>query len=168
MKQDGTLAKLSKKEASKLNKEMYKLNKNLEGVRTMDKLPKAMFVIDAKKEDIAVKEANILGIPVVALVDTNSNPDVIKFVIPGNDDAIRSIKLVTGIISDCVANGRKAFAAGVAKAREEAEEESAEEAGEEIKVIDEKVEELVAGDIKLKEDEALPKDVPIKRKKKVK
>jgi small subunit ribosomal protein S2 len=168
IKEDGTMAKLSKKEASKLTKEMYKLNKNLEGVRAMDKLPKAMFVIDAKKEDIAVKEANILGIPVVALVDTNSNPDVIKFVIPGNDDAIRSIKLVTGIISDCVANGRKAFAAGVAKAREEAEEESAEEAGEEIKVIDEKVEELVAGDIKLKEDEALPKDVPIKRKKKVK
>ena len=168
IKEDGTMAKLSKKEASKLNKEMYKLNKNLEGVRAMDKLPKAMFVIDAKKEDIAVKEANILGIPVVALVDTNSNPDVIKFVIPGNDDAIRSIKLVADIISNCIANGRKTFAAGIAKAREEAEEDAAEEAGEEIKVIDEKVEELVAGDIKLKEDEALPKDVPIKRKKKVK
>ena len=167
IKEDGTMAKLSKKEASKLNKEMYKLNKNLEGVRTMDKLPKAMFVIDAKKEDIAVKEANILGIPVVGLVDTNSNPDVIKYVIPGNDDAIRSIKLVTGIISDCIAGGKKAFAAGEAKAKKEAEEEAeeqAEESGEEIKVIDEKVEELVAGDLKLKEDEALPKDVPIKRK----
>ena len=164
IKEDGTMAKLSKKEASKLNKEMYKLNKNLEGVRSMDKLPKAMFVVDAKKEDIAVKEANILGIPVVALVDTNSNPDVIKYVIPGNDDAIRSIKLVTGIISDCIANGKKAFAAGEAKAKKDAEDEAAEEAGEEIKVIDEKVEELVAGDIKLKEDESLPKDVPIKRK----
>ena len=167
IKEDGTMAKLSKKEASKLNKEMYKLNKNLEGVRSMDKLPKAMFVIDAKKEDIAVKEANILGIPVVALVDTNSNPDVIQYVIPGNDDAIRSIKLVTGIISDCIANGKKAFAAGEAKAKREAEEEAAEESGEEIKVIDEKVEELVAGDIKLKEDESLPKDVPIKRKSKI-
>ena len=134
----------------------------------MDKLPKAMFIIDAKKEDIAVKEANILKIPVVALVDTNSNPDVIQYVIPGNDDAIRSIKLVTGIISESIAGGKNAFAAGVAKAKEEAEEEAAEEAGEEIKVIDEKVEELVAGDIKLKEDETLPKDVPIKRKKKVK
>ncbi len=164
IKEDGTMAKLSKKEASKLNKEMYKLNKNLEGVRSMDKLPKAMFVVDAKKEDIAVKEANILGIPVVALVDTNSNPDVIRYVIPGNDDAIRSIKLVTGIVADSIANGKKAFAAGEAKAREEAEEEAAEESGEEIKVIDEKVEELVAGDIKLKEDESLPKDVPIKRK----
>lgn len=168
IKEDGTMAKLSKKEASKLTKEMYKLNKNLEGVRAMDKLPKAMFVIDAKKEDIAVKEANILKIPVIALVDTNSNPDVIQHVIPGNDDAIRSIKLVTGIISECIAGGKKAFAASEAKAKKDAEEEAAEESGEEIKVIDEKVEELVAGDIKLKEDEALPKDVPIKRKKKVK
>ena len=146
IKEDGTMAKLSKKEASKLNKEMYKLNKNLEGVRSMDKLPKAMFIIDAKKESIAVKEANILGIPVVALVDTNSNPDVITYVIPGNDDAIRSIKLVTGIVSDSIANGKQVFAAGEAKAKKEAEEEAAEEAGEEITVIDEKVEELVAGD----------------------
>jgi len=166
IKEDGTMAKLSKKEASKLNKEMYKLNKNLEGVRSMEKLPKAMFVIDAKKEDIAVKEANILGIPVVALVDTNSDPDVIKYVIPGNDDAIRSIRLIASIISDCVANGRQAFMAGEAKAKreaEEAEEEARGEEGEKIKVIDEKVEELVAGDLKLKEDE-LPKDVPIKKK----
>lgn len=168
IKEDGTMAKLSKKEASKLNKEMYKLNKNLEGVRTMDKLPKAMFVIDAKKEDIAVKEANILGIPVVALVDTNSDPDIIQYVIPGNDDAIRSIKLVTGIISDCIMGGRKAFAVNEAKATQEAEEEAAEETDDGIKVIDEKVEELVAGDIKLKEDETLPKEVPIKRKKQIK
>lgn len=167
IKEDGTMAKLSKKEASKLNKEMYKLNKNLEGVRSMDKLPKAMFVVDAKKEDIAVKEANILGIPVVALVDTNSDPDVIKYVIPGNDDAIRSIKLITSMVSECVAGARKAFAAGVAQAKKDAEEEAAEEAGESIKVIDEKVEELVAGDLKLKEDEAMPKDVPIKRKAKI-
>ena len=164
IKEDGTMAKLSKKEASKLNKEMYKLNKNLEGVRSMDKLPKAMFVVDAKKEDIAVKEANILHIPVVALVDTNSNPDVIQYVIPGNDDAIRSIKLVVGIISECIADGKKAFAAGEAKAKADAEEEETVEESEEIKVIDEKVEELVAGDLKLKEDEALPKDVPIKKK----
>lgn len=167
IKEDGTMAKLSKKEASKLTKEMYKLNKNLEGVRSMDKLPKAMFVIDAKKEDIAVKEANILGIPVIALVDTNSNPDVIKYVIPGNDDAIRSIRLITGIISDCITNGRQAFMAGEAKAKKEAleaeEEARGDDEGEGIKVIDEKVEELVAGDLKLKEDE-LPKDVPIKKK----
>ncbi|MDD5136406.1 MAG: 30S ribosomal protein S2, partial [Candidatus Omnitrophica bacterium] len=146
IKEDGTMAKLSKKEASKLNKEMFKLNKNLEGVRSMEKLPKAMFVIDAKKEDIAVKEANILKIPVVALVDTNSNPDVIQYVIPGNDDAIRSIRIVAGLMSEAIIEGKKAFAAGEAKAKKEAEEEEAEEAGEEIKVIDEKAEELVAGD----------------------
>jgi small subunit ribosomal protein S2 len=165
MKEDGTLAKLSKKESAKLNREMVKLNKNLEGIRAMDKLPRAIFVIDAKKEDIAVKEARKLGIPVVALVDTNSDPDLIDYVIPGNDDAIRSIKLVTGIIADTIQEGKEAFVAGELKAREEAAAALGEEE-EEIKVVDEKIEELVAGDIKLKEDEELPKDVPIKRKKK--
>lgn len=167
LKEDGTFAKLSKKEASKLNKEMFKLNKNLEGVRAMDKLPKAMYVVDAKKEDIAVKEAKALGIPVVALVDTNSDPDLVGYVIPGNDDAIRSIKLVTSVIANSVIEGREAFKVSEAKAREEAEEEAAEE-GEEIKVVDEKIEELVEGDLKLKEDESLPKEVPIKRRKKAK
>ena len=97
MKEDGTLAKLSKKEASKLNKEMVKLNKCLEGVRRMDKLPKALFVVDSKKEEIAIKEAKILGIPIIALVDTNCDPDLINFVIPGNDDAIRSIRLISSL-----------------------------------------------------------------------
>lgn len=163
IKEDGTMDKLSKKEASKLNKEMYKLNKNLEGIRSMDKLPKAMVVIDAKKEDIAVKEANTLKIPVVALVDTNSNPDVIQYVVPGNDDAIRSIKLISALFADAVMQGKQAFAASEAKAKEEAEETAA-DSGEVIKVIDEEVEELVAGDLKLKEEETLPKDVPIKKK----
>ena len=161
IKEDGTMAKLSKKEASKLTKEMHKLNKNLEGIRGMDKLPKAIFVIDAKKEDIAVKEARKLGIPVVALVDTNSNPDLIDYIIPGNDDAIRSIKLVTSIVADAVLAGRDAFAQGEIKAREE---KAAADEAQGIKVIDEEVEELVEGDLKLKEDEKLPKDVPIKRR----
>lgn len=173
IKEDGTMAKLSKKEAAQLNKEMFKLNKNLEGVRAMTKPPKAMFVVDSKKEEIAVKEAKKLGIPVVALVDTNCDPDPIDYVIPGNDDAIRSIKLVVGLIATSILEGREEFAAGEAqKAREAAEAEAAEAEeetqGEEIKVIDAEVEELVEGDIKLKEDEAAPKDVPIKRKKKVK
>jgi len=168
MKEDGTLAKLSKKEAAKLNREMIKLNKNLEGIRGMDKLPKAVFVVDSKKEDIAVKEAKRLGIPVVALVDTNSDPDLVDYVIPGNDDAIRSIKLVTSVIAETVQNGKEAFAVGVIKAKEEAAAAEAEEAGEGIKVVDEKIEELVEGDLKLKEDESLPKDVPIKKRKKVK
>lgn len=167
MKEDGRLAKLSKKEASQLNKERFKLNKNLEGVRAMDKPPKALFIIDSKKEDIAVKEAKKLGIPVVALVDTNSDPDVIDYIIPGNDDAIRSIRAITGLISECIQTGKQDFAASEIKAKEAAEaEEEAEEEGEEIKVVDTKIEELVEGDIKLKEDEEKPKDVPIKRKKK--
>ena len=168
MKEDGTMAKLAKKEVSKLNKELFKLNKNLEGIRSMDKLPKAMFVVDAKKEDIAVKEARTLGIPVVALVDTNSDPDKIGYVIPGNDDAIRAIKLVTGLIADSVLEGKEAFKAGVVKAREEAAAAAAEAEGEEVTVVDEKIEELVEGDLKLKEDEEKPKDVPIKKRKKMK
>ena len=164
IKEDGTLAKLSKKEASKLNKEMYKLNKNLEGVRSMDKLPKAIFVIDSKREEIAVKEAKILGIKVVGLVDTNSDPDLIDYIVPGNDDAIRSIKLVTSLIADSVLEGRENFTAGEVRAKKEAEAEAAAEAGEEIKVIDPEVEQLVEGDIKLKEDEEMQKDVPIKRR----
>jgi small subunit ribosomal protein S2 len=144
---------------------MVKLNKNLEGIRGMDKLPKAIFVVDAKKEDIAVKEAKKLGIPIIALVDTNSDPDPIEYVIPGNDDAIRSIKLVTSIIADTVREGREAFVAGELMFNEHAAAAVAEEEGEAITVIDEKIEELVEGDLKLKEDEALPKDVPIKKKK---
>ena len=168
MKEDGTMAKLSKKEVSALNKELFKLNKNLEGIRSMDKLPKVMFVVDAKKEEIAVKEANTLKIPVVALVDTNSDPDKIEYVVPGNDDAIRSIKLVTSTIADSILAGKEAFKAGIARAKAEAEAEAeeAEEDDESIKVVDPKIEELVEGDIKLKEDEELPKDVPIKKKKK--
>ena len=172
MKEDGTLAKLSKKEASKLNKEMFKLNRNLEGVRTMERPPKAVYIVDSKKEEIAVKEAKKLGIPIVALVDTNCDPDIINYVIPGNDDAIRSIKLVTNIIANSIIEGKEAFARSEAEAETEAEEEEAtrqaEEGASEIKVIDPKIEELVEGDIKLKDDEAAPKDVPIKRKKKVK
>jgi small subunit ribosomal protein S2 len=168
MKEDGTMAKLSKKEVSALNKELVKLNKNLEGIRNMDKLPKAIFIVDAKKEDIAVKEATTLKIPIVALVDTNSDPDKVAYVIPGNDDAIRSIKLVTGIVADAILAGKEAFKAGVRKAIADAAAEAEEEVGDEdVKIVDEKVEEIVEGDIKLKEDEELPKNIPIKKKKKV-
>jgi len=167
MKGDGTFAKLSKKEVSKLNKEMFKLNKNLEGLRAMDKLPKAVFIVDSKKEDIAVKEAKKLGIPIVALVDTNCDPDFINYVIPGNDDAIRSVKLVVGIVAESLLEGRRAFAEGEDKVRAEAAEAAeAAEKEEGVKVIDEEVEELVEGDLKLKEDEGLPKETPIKRRKK--
>ena len=105
MREDGTFEALTKKEIAELEKEISKLEKNLVGVAEMGQLPGAMFVIDAKKEDIAVKEANRLGIPVVGIVDTDSDPDLVQYPIPGNDDAIRSIKLLTSIIVDSVVEG---------------------------------------------------------------
>jgi len=161
MREDGRFEKISKKEVSQLNKEAFKLNKNLEGIRAMGKPPRAMFVIDSKKEDIAVKEARKISIPIVALVDTNCDPDVIDYPIPGNDDAIRSIKLIMSIIADSILGGRQKFAAGKAKEEEAKMAESS--GGDELKVIDEEVEELVEGDLKLKEGEGRPKDEPIKK-----
>ena len=114
MKTDGSFDKLSKKEASQLSKKLFKLQKNLKGVREMKKLPDAIFVIDPHKEIIAVKEAVKLKIPVAALVDTNCNPDMIDYVVPGNDDAIRSIKLITSIVLDFIIKGREEFAKGKA------------------------------------------------------
>lgn len=164
MKEDGTFAKLSKKEVSQLNKEAFKLNKNLEGIRAMSKPPKAMFVVDSKKEEIAIKEARKIGIKIVALVDTNCDPDFIDYPIPGNDDAIRSIKLITGLVADSILGGRQEFAVGKAAKEKEDEVSAQEESG--LKVIDEEVEELVEGDIKLKSDEVLPKEEPMKKAKK--
>ncbi len=105
MREDGTFEALKKKEVSQLEKEIKKLERNLAGVADMPRLPGAMFVIDAKHEDIAVKEANRLGIPVIAIVDTDSDPDLVQYPIPGNDDAIRSIKLLTGILVDSLLEG---------------------------------------------------------------
>lgn len=124
MKQDGIFDSLKKKEVAKLTKEMEKLRKNLGGIADMPKLPKAIFLVDSKKEEIAVAEANKIGIPIVALVDTNCNPDIIDYVIPGNDDAIRSIKLVASMAADAVLEGRKIFADGKA-AQAKLEEEEA-------------------------------------------
>lgn len=109
MREDGTFGKLTKKEVARLEKEMEKLNKNFSGIVQMERLPKAMFVVDAKKEETAVKEAKRLSIPVVALVDTNTDPSLISYVIPGNDDATKSIGLVTRIMADTVVEGRKRF-----------------------------------------------------------
>ncbi|MCW8331333.1 30S ribosomal protein S2 [Photobacterium sp. SDRW27] len=103
---DGTFDKLTKKEALMRTREMEKLEKSLGGIKNMGGLPDAMFVIDADHEHIAIKEANNLGIPVFAVVDTNSNPDGVDFVIPGNDDAIRSIQLYTGAVAQTVTEAR--------------------------------------------------------------
>ena len=105
MKEDGKFNLITKKEIAEIEKEITKLEKNLLGVVEMAKLPGALFVIDAKREDIAVKEANRLGIPVVAVVDTDSDPDLVQYPIPGNDDAIRSFKLLANAITESILEG---------------------------------------------------------------
>ncbi len=107
MEQTGQMAALPKKEAIKLNHEREKLEANLGGIREMKKLPGALFVVDPRKEHIAVSEAKTLGIPIVAIVDTNCDPDEIDYVIPGNDDAIRAVKLIAGKMADAVLEGRQ-------------------------------------------------------------
>ena len=107
MREDGTFAILPKKEVAKLELELEKLEKFLGGVKEMGGLPKAMFIVDPRKERIAVSEARKLNIPIVAIVDTNCDPDEIDYVIPGNDDAIRAVKLIAGAMADAVLEGRQ-------------------------------------------------------------
>ena len=102
MQADGTFNLLPKKEAAKKQKEIDDLEKNYGGIKTMERLPDAMFVVDTRKERIAVLEAKKLGIPVIAILDTNCNPEDADYVIPGNDDAIRAIKLIAGALADAV------------------------------------------------------------------
>jgi small subunit ribosomal protein S2 len=106
METDGRYDTLSKKEISQLEKEKRKLQKNLEGIRNMSRLPDALFVVDTRKEKIAVDEARKLKIPVIGVVDTNCDPDEVDFVIPGNDDALRAIRLFAARIADAVIEGR--------------------------------------------------------------
>ena len=107
MEQDGTFDVLPKKEVIVLKKEMERLEKFLGGIKGMKSLPGALFIIDPRKERIAVAEARKLGIPIVAIVDTNCDPDEIDYVIPGNDDAIRAVKLLTGKIADAIMEGKQ-------------------------------------------------------------
>ncbi|HAM76750.1 MAG TPA: 30S ribosomal protein S2, partial [Alcanivorax sp.] len=105
--QDGTLGKLTKKEHLMRQREMEKLERSIGGIKDMGGLPDALFVVDVDHEDIAVQEARKLGIPVVAVVDTNSNPDEVDYVIPGNDDAIRAIQLYVKAAADAIMEGRE-------------------------------------------------------------
>ena len=109
MTEDGRMAALPKKEAARLDRELKHLQQNFAGVESMASLPDAMFVIDPNAEVIAVREARRMGIPVVAIVDTNCDPDLVDWVIPGNDDALRAIRLFTSKISDAVLSGRESF-----------------------------------------------------------
>ncbi len=122
MRVNGTFDVLPKKEVAKLNLELEKLEKNLGGIKEMPKLPDAVFVVDPKKEHLAVAEARRLGIPIVGVVDTNCDPEEVDYVIPGNDDAIRAIKLITAKMSDAILEGRQGVSFAMQK---EAMEDSA-------------------------------------------
>ena len=110
MEEDGTFEKLSKKEVTKLRGEMEKLEKYLGGMKDMKGMPGALFIVDPKKERIAVKEARILGIPIIGIVDTNCDPDDVDYVIPANDDAIRAVKLIAGRMADAIIEANRAKA----------------------------------------------------------
>ena len=130
---DGTFEVLPKKEVILLKKEMEKLERNLGGIKEMDKLPGVIFLVDPKKERIAILEARKLNIPVIGLVDTNCNPEDVDYAIPGNDDAIRAVKLIADVMANAVIEGKQ----GESFEAEEVVEESSEEPA--------SMEEVVAG-----------------------
>ena len=107
MQEDGTFEVLPKKEVILLKKEMEKLERNLGGIKDMEKIPGVIFLVDPKKEHIAVLEAKKLGIPVIGLVDTNCNPEEVDYAIPGNDDAIRAVKLIADVMANAVIEGKQ-------------------------------------------------------------
>ena len=141
MEQDGTFDVLPKKEVILLKKEMEKLERNLGGIKDMDKLPGVIFLVDPKKERIAILEARKLNIPVVGLVDTNCNPEDVDYAIPGNDDAIRAVKLIADVMANAVIEGNQgeSFDAEDANAEQSVEEEV--ESIEQVVENEEKVEE---------------------------
>ena len=153
MEENGTFDVLPKKEVIGLKKEYEKLNKNLRGIRDMKKLPQAIVIVDPKKEEIAIKEARILNIPVFGVVDTNCDPDMVDYVIPGNDDAVRSVKLLIGALTNAIAevNGNEVIdyvseedkaKKEKKEAKKEARRENKKEVKEEVKT-EEKKEEVV-------------------------
>jgi hypothetical protein len=132
MHEDGRYEKMTKKERIKLDRERESLEKNLSGIKNMTRLPDAVFIIDVRKEEIAVAEANRLGIPVVAVVDTNCSPEGIDYVIPGNDDALRAVRLFASRIADAVLEGQQMVTEGSTEAESAmagAEEEATGEDG---------------------------------------
>ena len=130
METDGTFDMLPKKEVIKLRLEIEKLEKFRGGIKEMDKLPGALFIVDPRKERNAVSEARKLGIPIVAIVDTNCDPDEIDYVIPGNDDAIRAVKLIAGAMADAIIEGRQGESDAQEEPTEAESDENNESAGE--------------------------------------
>lgn len=123
MEEDGTFEVLPKKEVLELRKEMDKLQKNLGGIEEMNEIPDMIFIVDPKKENICVQEAHTLGIPLVGIADTNSDPEDLEYIIPGNDDAIRAVKLITSAMADAVIEANQGMDAADVEAEEEAAEE---------------------------------------------
>ena len=174
MEQDGIFDMLPKKEVIQIRKEYEKLNKNLRGIREMKKMPQALVIVDPRKEEIAIKEAHILGIPVFGIVDTNCDPDVVDYVIPGNDDAVRSVKLLIGALTNAIAevNGNEVldFVSEDDKAKNDKKAKNAEveakEVKEEVKEKVEAKEEVVSSskleDLTLAELKSMAKDKEIK------
>lgn len=144
MKESEIYLSLAKKEKARMDREEHKLLKNLEGIRYMESLPDCLVVVDCEAEDIAIKEAHRIGIPVVALIDTNCDPTVVDFPIPGNDDAIRSIQYVVSKLADAASEGYNEFTGGALKAeqdrKKEAEKAEVLEASPEVEVIEEETE----------------------------
>ncbi len=172
METDGTFEMLPKKEVIQIKKEYDKLNKNLRGIREMKKMPQALVIVDPRKEEIAIKEARILGIPVFGIVDTNCDPDMVDYVIPGNDDAVRAVKLLIGVLTNAIAevNGNEVidFVSEEDKAKaekkaqkKEAKEEIKEEVKEE-KVVEEAKEEVKLDDLTLAELKNMAKEKDVK------
>ena len=139
MEQEGIFEMLPKKEVIQIKKEYDKLNKNLRGIREMKKMPQALVIVDPRKEEIAIKEARILGIPVFGIVDTNCDPDMVDYVIPGNDDAVRAVKLLIGVLTNAIAevNGNEVIdfvsEEDKAKAEKKAQKKEAKEENQEVK-----------------------------------
>lgn len=125
MQEDGTFEVLPKKEVILLKKEMEKLEKNLGGIKDMEEIPGVIFLVDPKKEHIAVLEAKKLGIPVIGLVDTNCNPEEVDYAIPGNDDAIRAVKLITDVMANAIIEGKQGESFEAEEVAEEVSEEPA-------------------------------------------
>ena len=169
METDGTFEALPKKEVIQIRKEYDKLNKNLRGIREMKRMPQAMVIVDPRKEEIAIKEARILGIPVFGIVDTNCDPDMVDYVIPGNDDAVRSVKLLIGALTNAIAevNGNEIidYVSDDDKNKADKNKEKKEEIKEEVKAIKEKVSEEVKEEIKNVKEKVEEVKAEVKEKK---
>ncbi len=164
MKESGVFDKLSKKERSKKEKMLFKLSNLLEGIKTMNRLPEAIFVVDTQKEHLAVKEAQKLGIPIFGVIDTNADPTEVQYPIPANDDAIRAVKLICSIIANAVIEGKK----GKLPSTSTEETEIVETIAEEIKEDNIDFTEEVLGELEIFEDFEIDDEELVKDKLKVK